>query len=230
MQAWGRGSKAPPLCFSLNPVRTIEGALWDHRLGRAHPLPHPRGRLPDKIVGAVHAKDVMRTLEDEGNLRALRAQVRADDVIREVLTVPENRRVDAVLQNLQDRRLRMAIVIHEWGSFEGIITMEDIVGEIRDEFNEEGPRRQRAPTRPLLHARRHPDPGVEQCIWLGVPERGLLDRGQPRLRVPGTRLKGRRRGAPRRAPVARGRGRRLPGRRPKGTRVARRKGRVLGGR
>jgi CBS domain containing-hemolysin-like protein len=73
----------------------------------------------------VHAKDVMRTLEDEGNLRALRAQVRADDVIREVLTVPKNRRVDAVLQNLQDRRLRMAIVIHEWGSFEGIITMEE---------------------------------------------------------------------------------------------------------
>src|SRR5688572_32881199 len=63
--------------------------------------------------------------------------------MRQVLTIPENRRVDAVLQDLKDRRLRMAIVIDEWGSFEGIITMEDIVeeivGEIRDEFDGEGP-------------------------------------------------------------------------------------------
>ena len=95
---------------------------------------------PDRIVGAVHAKDVMRAVEDGGGLRA---QVRAEDVMREVLTVPENRRVDAVLQDLKDRRLRMAVVIDEWGSFEGIVTMEDIVeeivGEIRDEFDEEGP-------------------------------------------------------------------------------------------
>jgi CBS domain containing-hemolysin-like protein len=93
----------------------------------------------DRIVGAVHAKDVMRAVEDGGGLRA---QVRAEAVMREVLTIPENRRVDAVLQDLKDRRLRMAIVIDEWGSFEGIITVEDIVeeivGEIRDEFDEEG--------------------------------------------------------------------------------------------
>ena len=100
---------------------------------------------PDRIVGAVHAKDVMRAVEDEGGLgaRAGTAGLRAQDVMREVLTVPENRRVDAVLKDLKDRRLRMAIVIDEWGSFEGIITMEDIVeqivGEIRDEFDEEGP-------------------------------------------------------------------------------------------
>jgi len=94
---------------------------------------------PDRIVGAVHAKDVMRAVEDGGGFGA---RVRTEDVMREVLTVPENRRVDAVLQDLKDRRLRMAIVIDEWGSFEGIITMEDIVeeivGEIRDEFDEEG--------------------------------------------------------------------------------------------
>jgi CBS domain containing-hemolysin-like protein len=81
----------------------------------------------------------MRAVEDGGGLRA---QVRAEAVMREVLTIPENRRVDAVLQDLKDRRLRMAIVIDEWGSFEGIITVEDIVeeivGEIRDEFDEEG--------------------------------------------------------------------------------------------
>ena len=95
---------------------------------------------PDRIVGAVHAKDVMRAVEDGGGLGA---QVRAEDVMREVLTVPENRRVDDVLQDLKGHRLHMAIVIDEWGSFEGIITVEDIVeeivGEIRDEFDEEDP-------------------------------------------------------------------------------------------
>jgi CBS domain containing-hemolysin-like protein len=73
----------------------------------------------------------------------LGAQAKTEDVMGEVLTVPENRRVDAVLQDLKDRRLRMAIVIDEWGSFEGIVTMEDIVeeivGEIRDEFDGEEP-------------------------------------------------------------------------------------------
>ncbi len=94
---------------------------------------------PDKIVGAVHAKDVMRAVEDGGGLGA---QVRAEDVMREVLILPENRRVDDVLKDLKDRRLQMAIVIDEWGSFEGIVTAEDIVeeivGEIHDEFDEEG--------------------------------------------------------------------------------------------
>jgi CBS domain containing-hemolysin-like protein len=91
-------------------------------------------------VRGINLPHVMRAVEDGGGLGA---QVKTEDVMREVLTVPENRRVDAVLQDLKDRQLRMAIVIDEWGSFEGIITMEDIVeeivGEIRDEFDGEGP-------------------------------------------------------------------------------------------
>ncbi|HZF57669.1 MAG TPA: hemolysin family protein, partial [Rubrobacter sp.] len=95
---------------------------------------------PDRIVGAVHAKDVMRAVEDAGGLRA---KATAEDVMREVLTVPENRRVDDVLRDLKGHRLHMAVVIDEWGSFEGIVTVEDIVeeivGEIRDEFDGEDP-------------------------------------------------------------------------------------------
>ena len=92
-------------------------------------------------VRGINLPHVVRAVEDGGGLGA---QVKTEDVVMgEVLTVPENRRVDAVLQDLKDRRLRMAIVIDEWGSFEGIITMEEIVeeivGEIRDEFDGEGP-------------------------------------------------------------------------------------------
>jgi CBS domain containing-hemolysin-like protein len=95
---------------------------------------------PDRIVGAVHVKDVLRAVESEGGLDA---DLTARDLAREVLIVPENRPIDGILEDFQKQELQMAIVIDEWGSFEGVFTLEDIieeiVGEIRDEFDEEEP-------------------------------------------------------------------------------------------
>lgn len=55
--------------------------------------------------------------------------------------VPENKRIEELLREFQRRKLQMAIVIDEWGSVEGLITIEDvleeIVGEIQDEFDED---------------------------------------------------------------------------------------------
>jgi magnesium and cobalt exporter, CNNM family len=101
---------------------------------------------PDRIVGAVHVKDVLRAIESEGGLDAdLTARVLA----REVLVVPENRPIDEILEDFQKQEIQMAIVIDEWGSFEGLFTIEDIieeiVGEIRDEFDEEEPAIHRLP-------------------------------------------------------------------------------------
>jgi CBS domain containing-hemolysin-like protein len=94
---------------------------------------------PDRIVGSVHVKDVLRAVESAGGLDA--DGVTARDLAREVIVVPENRLVDDVLEDFQRQRLQMAVVVDEWGSFEGILTAEDIfeeiVGEIRDEFDEE---------------------------------------------------------------------------------------------
>jgi CBS domain containing-hemolysin-like protein len=99
------------------------------------------GDSPERIVGMVHVKDILEAVKEA---RGLDAEVRARDLMREVLVVPENRRIDAVLKDLQRRRLEMAVIIDEWGSFEGIVTIEDIVeeivGEIQDEFGEEEPR------------------------------------------------------------------------------------------
>ena len=93
----------------------------------------------DRIVGAVHIGDVMRAVEAEG----LEVRFTARDLVREVLVVPENRAIDEVLKDLQRQKMEMAIVIDEWGSFEGVLTVEDIleeiVGEIRDVFDEEAP-------------------------------------------------------------------------------------------
>ena len=98
------------------------------------------GTSPDRVVGMVHVKDVLEAIKET---RSLEAEVRARDLMRDVLIVPENRPVDELLKDLQKQGLQMAVVIDEWGSFEGIVTMEDIVeeivGEIRDEFDEEEP-------------------------------------------------------------------------------------------
>ena len=112
--------------------------------GRHTRYPVFEGDSPERIVGMVHVKDVLETIKETRNLEAA---VSARDLMRDVLIVPENRPVDELLVDLQEQGLQMAVVIDEWGSFEGIVTMEDIVeeivGEIRDEFDEEEPRVER---------------------------------------------------------------------------------------
>jgi CBS domain containing-hemolysin-like protein len=91
----------------------------------------------DHILGAVHIKDLFRAARknpDDFDIRP---------IIRECLVVPENKRIEEILKEFQTRTLQMAIVIDEWGSVEGLITIEDvieeIVGEIQDEFDEDEP-------------------------------------------------------------------------------------------
>jgi CBS domain containing-hemolysin-like protein len=108
--------------------------------GRYSRYPVHQGDSPDRIVGAVHVKDVLRAVGSDG---ATDTSETARDLMREVLTIPENRHIDEILEDLRRQDLQMAVVIDEWGSFEGLFTLEDIieeiVGEIRDEFDEEGP-------------------------------------------------------------------------------------------
>ena len=88
----------------------------------------------DNILGAVHVKDLFRAAGEDPKNFDLR------DVIRECLVVPENKPIEQILREFQTRTLQMAIVIDEWGSVEGLITIEDVleelVGEIQDEFDE----------------------------------------------------------------------------------------------
>ena len=95
-------------------------ALEEAGLGRGgrqlHPLSDPRGRLFDRIIGAVHIKDVLRAVESEGGLEA---NLTARDLAREVLVVPENRPIDGILDEFQRQELQMAIVIDEWAPSRG---------------------------------------------------------------------------------------------------------------
>ncbi len=95
---------------------------------------------PDRVVGAVHVKDVLRAIGSEGDIGA---DVTAGDLARDIIIVPESRSIENILEDFQRQEIQMAVVIDEWGSFEGLITIEDIleeiVGEIRDEFDDEEP-------------------------------------------------------------------------------------------
>src|SRR3972149_5721796 len=69
----------------------------------------------------------------------VKQEVKLKDILRPVYFVPETKKIDALLRELQRRRMHMAIVINEYGGVEGIATMEDIieeiVGEIEDEYD-----------------------------------------------------------------------------------------------
>ena len=88
----------------------------------------------DHVLGAVHVKDLFRAAKEGSQNFDL------EPLIRDCLVVPENKRIEEILREFQRLKLQMAIVIDEWGSVEGLVTIEDvleeIVGEIQDEFDE----------------------------------------------------------------------------------------------
>lgn len=90
----------------------------------------------DKIIGIVHAKDVLPLLA--GNKEWALA-----DIIRKPYFVPETKKINDLLSELQQKRIQIAIVIDEFGGTAGMVTLEDIVeeivGEIQDEYDEEKP-------------------------------------------------------------------------------------------
>ncbi len=87
----------------------------------------------DRILGIIHARDVIASLAGSRPNDLLR------DLVRPAFIIPETKRVDDLLEELQERRTQIAIVVDEYGGTEGLVTMEDlleeIVGEIEDEFS-----------------------------------------------------------------------------------------------
>jgi CBS domain containing-hemolysin-like protein len=88
----------------------------------------------DQIIGVIYAKDVLSLIEHKD-------LIILQDIVRPAYIVPESKPIAKLLREFQLKRQHMAIVVDEFGGTEGIITMEDIleeiVGEIRDEYDEE---------------------------------------------------------------------------------------------
>jgi putative hemolysin len=92
-----------------------------------------RGSL-DEIVGVLHIRDLIESMYERGI-----ASVDLEELVRPAYMVPETKDLGALLTEFRRTNQHMAIVIDEYGSMEGIVTLEDlleeIVGEIEDEFD-----------------------------------------------------------------------------------------------
>jgi len=90
---------------------------------------------PDQIIGILYVRDLFRLLARGEKDVALRQYLRAAHF------VPETKRVDELLQEMQQQKLQLAIVVDEYGGTAGLVTIEDlveeIVGEIRDGYEAE---------------------------------------------------------------------------------------------
>ena len=88
----------------------------------------------DKIEGILYIKDLLTHIDKDETFQW-------QALLRPGYYVPENKKVDGLLKDFQDKRVHMAIVVDEYGGTSGLITMEDIieeiVGEINDEFDDE---------------------------------------------------------------------------------------------
>jgi CBS domain containing-hemolysin-like protein len=91
----------------------------------------------DNIQGLLYAKDTLPYLR-EG-----RSDVPLQKILRQAYFVPETKKASDLLPDLQQRRVHMAIVVDEYGGMAGLVTIEDlleeIVGEIQDEYDAEEP-------------------------------------------------------------------------------------------
>ncbi len=104
---------------------------------------HGHTRIPvykesvDYIEGIVYAKDVLISQSGDETKRSVL------DLAREPYFIPETKKIDELLRHLRRKKVHMAIVVDEYGGTAGLVTLEDIleeiVGEIQDEYDEEEP-------------------------------------------------------------------------------------------
>ena len=88
----------------------------------------------DNTLGLLYAKDLLRVWREGDQLDSLRS------LLRPAYYIPEAKKVNELLTEMQSQRIHMAIVVDEYGGIAGIVTLEDIVeeilGEIRDEYDQ----------------------------------------------------------------------------------------------
>ncbi|MFD1819799.1 gliding motility-associated protein GldE [Pseudarcicella hirudinis] len=88
----------------------------------------------DKIEGILYIKDLLPHIDKDEHFEW-------KELLHQAFFIPESKKIDDLLYDFQEKRVHMAVVVNEYGETEGIVTMEDIieeiVGDINDEFDEE---------------------------------------------------------------------------------------------
>jgi putative hemolysin len=136
---------ARPDIFSLPSDLPLDDALARVVEGQHSRIPiYDPQRGPEHIVGVLYYKDLMRwmrlrlsSLGQTTSIRITRMQI--GQIMRDVLVVPETKVLAELLAEFKERRRHLAVVVDEFGSTAGVITVEDIleqlVGNIEDEFD-----------------------------------------------------------------------------------------------
>lgn len=123
---------------------------------------------PDRIVGLIHIKDILYAKEKVVDI---------NDLKREIMFIPEGMLLEKLLHDFQKNHQHMAVVVDEYGGTAGIVTMENIleelVGEIQDEFDQEEPEiKSQSDGSLLVSGSLDIDEAIEE---LGLPLKEYLD-------------------------------------------------------
>ncbi len=117
-------------------VNTPFDVALDQIIGAGHSRVPVYRSTVDEIIGILYAKDMLKSLRNE-------QKPPLEQILRKVYFTPESKRVSELLQELQKTRVHVSIVVDEFGGTAGLVTIEDIleeiVGEIQDEFDAEEP-------------------------------------------------------------------------------------------
>jgi CBS domain containing-hemolysin-like protein len=125
----------PRIDMKAAEASTTIGELVDMAIEAGHSrIPIYEGSV-DRVTGVFYLKDSLRFLRDG------RREVKVGEIMRPAYFVPESKKVDELLREMQQRRVHVAIIVDEYGGTAGLATIEDIleeiVGEIQDEFDPE---------------------------------------------------------------------------------------------
>lgn len=123
------------VCVRINTTLTeIMQLVKDKLLSR---IPVYKNRI-DNIVGILYVKDLLPLLS-----KRRRERFNLEKLLRPAYFVPEQKMIDDLLREFQKERIHMALVVDEYGGVSGLVTLEDvieeIVGEIQDEYDREQP-------------------------------------------------------------------------------------------
>lgn len=126
----------------------------------------------DKIIGIVHAKDILPLL-------ARNEEIVLKNIIRKPYFIPETKKINDLMAELQQKRIQIAIVLDEFGGTAGMVTLEDIVeelvGEIQDEYDEEKPIVEKVNEREFIVNALAPIYDVNEHLPHDLPEDGDFD-------------------------------------------------------
>ena len=144
----------------------------------------------DDVLGVAYLKDLVRKERSEGG-----GAVKVEDVMRDPVFVPESKPVDELLRDMQAELGHIAIVVDEYGGTAGLVTMEDvleeIVGEIIDEFDRETPPVEKVDNDTNRVTARLPVEDLEEMYDVELPHDdvetvgGLLAMALGRVPIPG---------------------------------------------